>query len=140
MTKKWWVLIAVTAVLVIVAGLIVANLRLAPAPSGYSSKEAGVQYYPACGNETLEHGGRTWFPIARDDWATPTAQAAAASGGRGFSVGVPIRGLAVVAAPGPGDDVGTFYLYAGGRAYWVSDSGTIDTWLTLLPQTYNWVC
>jgi len=111
------------------------NLRVAPSPQGYAAVEHDVTYYPACGNETLEHNGRTWYPIARDDWATPTARALSASGGRGISVSVPM-----VAAPGPGDDVGTLYVYREGRAYWVSESGEIHTWLTLVPQTYNWVC
>lgn len=132
---KRWLLVALVAVVVIGGALVWANLRVAPSPQGFSAVEHGVTYYPACGNEILEHGGRTWYPISRDDWTTPTAQALSASGGRGISATVPM-----VAAPGPGDDVGTLYVYRDGRAYWVSDNGELDTWLTLVPQVYNWVC
>ena len=135
MTRKRWILTAVIAVVVIFGALVGVNLHVAPAPNGYVSAEAGVAYYPACGNELLHHGGRTWYPISRHDWATPSAKALAASGGRGISASV-----SAVAAPGPGDDEGTLYMYRDGRAYWVSDSGNIQTWLTLVPQVYNWVC
>ena len=46
----------------------------------------------------------------------------------------------MVAAPEPGDDVGTLTQYENGFAYWISDSGYISTWLTTTPLTYNWVC
>jgi len=134
MTWKRWVLVALAAALVFGGALIVVNLRVPPAPQGYASVTHNVVYYPACGNETLIYEGKTWYPISRD-WATPTTQAFAASGGRGISASVPM-----VAPPGPGDDLGTLYVYQEGRAYWVSDNGSLDTWLTLVPQTYNWVC
>ncbi|MGC4174392.1 hypothetical protein [Demequina sp.] len=136
-----WVLLGAGVLLVVALGLVWANLNVGPGPNGYVSKHEGVQFYPACGNDVLEFEGKTWYSISRDDWETPSAQAAvteyrtAASGGRGAATGVRI-----VAAPGPGDDVGTLYVYRDGRAYWVSDSGALDTWLTLVPQTYNWVC
>lgn len=135
MTWRKWIVVSIAAAAVLCGALLLLNLRLAPAPSGYSGKEPGVVYYPACGNETLEHGGLTWFPISHDDWETPTARGAWPSGGRGASAA-----FAMVAPPGPGDDVGTLFVYPGGRAYWVSESGTLDTWLTLVPQSYNWVC
>jgi hypothetical protein len=135
MTWRKWLLVGIGAVVLIAAALVVVNLRVAPSPTGYSGVDTNVAYYPACGNETLEHNGRTWFQISRDDWATPSAQAAWPSGGRGLGMSVPM-----VAAPGPGDDTGTLYVYPEGRAYWVSDSGELDTWLTLVPQAYGWVC
>jgi hypothetical protein len=135
MTKKRWAFTILGAVAVIAGALLWVNLRVGPVPANYESSESGVSYYPACRNETLTHGGLTWYPISRDDWPTPSAGAAAASGGRGVAASVPM-----VAAPGPGDDVGTLYLYRDGIAYWVSDSGTLWTWLTLVPQAYNWVC
>jgi len=135
MTWRKWVLVAAGAVIVFVGVFLLVNLRLAPVPSGYTGVDENVAFYPACGNETLEHAGRTWFPIERDDWPTPDAQALGASGGRGLGMSA-----TMVAAPGPGDDVGTLYVYPEGRAYWVSDSGDLDTWLTLVPQTYAWVC
>ena len=135
--KRWWrwVLLGVGALVVLLGVAVWANLRVSPAPEGYASTTHGVSYYPACGNELLHHDGRTWYPISRDDWATPSAKALAASGGRGIAAGVH-----EVAAPGPGDNKGTLYVYRDGRAYWVSDSGNLDTWLTLVPQVYNWMC
>ena len=135
MNWRKWVLVGVVAAVALAAALVVVNLRVPPSPSGYSAIEPGVAYYPACGNEVLEYNGRTWYPIARDDWATPSAQGEWPSGGRGLGASVHM-----VAAPGPGDDMGSLYVYPDGRAYWVSDSGEIDTWLTLVPQSYNWVC
>ena len=135
MSRKRWILAGVAAVIVVAAVGLWATLHVAPPPAGYSSATEGVEFYPACGNTPLEYGGRTWYPIVRDDWSTPVAKAAAASGGRGVAVSVPM-----VAAPGPGDDVGTLYVYPHGIAYWVSDNGDLHTWLTLVPQTYNWVC
>ena len=134
--SRWrWVLVVVVAVVALGGVALWANLNVAPTPSGYSSATENVQFYPACGNESLTAGRTTWYPVERDDWPAPSVQAAAASGGRGIAAGVHR-----VAAPGPGDDVGTLYVYPGGRAYWVSESGNLDTWLTVVPQTYNWVC
>ena len=48
-------------------------------------------------------------------------------------------GLMGVAPPGPGDDVGTMILYAGGMARFESDSGRV-IWLIDQQQTYNWLC
>lgn len=135
MTIRRWILVAVLAILAIAGGLAVVNLAVAPSPGGYADRIGGVQYYPACGNETLEFEGRTWYPIARDDWAPPVDRALGVTGGAGIAMSVP-----TVAAPGPGDNVGTLYLWNTGRAYWVSDNGELATWLTVVPQRYNWVC
>ena len=40
----------------------------------------------------------------------------------------------------PGDDTGTLTIYDDGTAYWVSDNGDLDTWLTTDEITYEWVC
>lgn len=116
-------------------------------PGTSSTMEVQVTYYPACGNETLEHNGVTWYPFVPDeDWEEPifdgplddaTAQASGAltiHGGRGMAR-VPL-----VAAPGPGDDIGTLIIYDNGVAYWRSDSGQLETWLTTTPIEYTWVC
>ena len=102
----------------------------------------GVAFYPACGNEILEYEGSTWYPLLPDDQkpaptdlAQPTAQALGASGGRGISTSVHF-----VVAPGPGDDTGTLTIFDDGTAYWVSDNGDLDTWLTTDEITYDWVC
>jgi len=131
-----WLLSLLAAVVVLALGGLWLNLNVAPAPSGYSSVAEAVEYYPGCGSALLEHGGVTWHPIFHGDWATPNAQSAAASGGRGISTGL----HTVSAPPGPGDDVGRLYVYPGGRAYWVSDSGGYDQWFTVIPQSYNYVC
>lgn len=135
MTWKRWVFTAVIVVAVLAGALWWVNLKVSPSPTGWASATPDVAFYPACGNETLVHDGVTWYPIVRDDWPAPSAKPATASGGRGIGASVPM-----VAAPGPGDDTGTLYVYREGKAYWVSDSGNLHTWLTVVPQTYNWVC
>jgi len=137
MRRRWrWVLGSLVALLGLALGALWFNLNVAPAPAGYTAVAEGVPYYPGCGSGPLEHNGVTWHPIYRGDWATPDAKAAAASGGRGISAGV----HAVSAPPGPGDDVGRLFTYPGGRAYWVSDSGDLDQWFTVVPQSYNYIC
>ena len=98
----------------------------------------GVEYYPACGNELLTLGDTTWYPF------TPTDPAALPSAG-GLGGGMarivsPRIVLPGVAAPGPGDAVGTVTVFEGGLAHFVSDSGNLQTWLTDQALTYGWVC
>lgn len=103
----------------------------------------GVAYYPACGNEILEHGGTTWYPFTSDEseaWETPWAQAGPSASGMGGGLARVALRLPAVAAPGPGDDYGTLTVFEGGIAYWESSSGNLDTWLTVVPMTYTWVC
>ena len=136
MKKLWWTVVVLVAVVAgTVGALWWANLNVAPQPSGYISMTEGVEYYPACGNEKLTFDGTTWYQIYRDDWETPSAQAALASGGKGIGAAV-----TMVAPAGPGDDVGTLYVYSGGRAFWRSDSGDLTAWLTVVPQKYGYVC
>jgi len=108
------------------------------------SVEDAVAFYPACGNETLEHDGVTWSPIVhvgsepmpelrrlldevlaveREPWPFEGS-----------------HGLARVAPPGPGDDVGTLAIWADGVARWRSDSGTLDVWMVDDEVEYRWVC
>ena len=136
-----WLLVALGAIVLAASAALAVNQFVAPAPSAYLSSESGVAYYPACGSEPLDHEGLTWYPIWRDAWegpsaqTAPSAQSAPGSGGRGIAT------VAMVAAPpGDGDDVGTLYVYPMGRAYWISESGDLDTWLTLVPRSYDWVC
>lgn len=133
--RRAWVIGVTAAVVLVGLALVWSHFHVASSPGTAAESVAGVLYYPACGNEVLEHDGTTWYPIKRPDWVTPSAAAALASGGRGISTSVPM-----VAAPGPGDDVGTLEIYDNGVAYFTSDSGDIDTWLTTAPQTYKWVC
>ncbi|WP_156162378.1 hypothetical protein [Demequina iriomotensis] len=100
----------------------------------------GVAGYPACGNEPIEHDGTTWYPFEPANLdAFPEVVAMAAVGG-GMGGGTMRIVLPAVAAPGPGDDVGTLTVYEGGLAHWISDSGELETWLTDRRLTYDWVC
>ena len=104
----------------------------------------GVSLYPACGNETLSYEGKIWFsfrPENPEDFPAPDASAASLSGVAGASApGTVSASVGMVIAPGPGDDVGTLTVYEDGFAYWVSDSGDLDTWLTNTEIEYLWVC
>jgi len=108
-----------------------------------------VSYYPACGNTPLELDGVTWYPFVPtnlDEFPSPAALGV--TGGHGFSRVVPgvpavaVRAGAVpaVAAPGPGDDVGTVVIYDNRLAHFTSDSGNLSAWLTTKKITYAWVC
>lgn len=111
----------------------------------------GVRFYPACGNETLAHEGKVWFqfrPANPEDFpmagavaddATTSARALAGSG-TASGPGTVSASVGMVIAPGPGDDVGTLTVYERGFAYWVSDSGDLDAWLTNTKIEYNWAC
>ncbi|WP_430868157.1 hypothetical protein [Demequina aurantiaca] len=129
----------------------------ATAPGEVVTTIAGVEYYPACGNEPLLLDGAGWYPFVPDSDAFPLGSdapsggaddAAAGSppsndlrlvsvGGRGYS-----RGGSVphVVEPGPGDDLGTVTVYDNGVAYFRSDSGDLETWLTDERIIYNWAC
>ncbi len=110
-----------------------------------------VRFYPACGNETLAHDGKVWFPfhaanpeyfpmvgVVADD---ATAAARGYSGGGAASgFGTVSASIGMVVAPGPGDDVGTLTVYEKDLAYWLSDSGDLDTWLTTTKLEYTWAC
>jgi hypothetical protein len=97
-----------------------------------------VEYYPACGNELVEFEGTTWYPFKpTTDWPEPIFDGPTASALALPSGG---KGIAMVAAPGPGDDVGTLLVFDNGIAYFMSDSMNIHTWLTTRHITYNWVC
>jgi hypothetical protein len=105
-----------------------------------------VEFYPACGNETLMHAGTTWYPFTRADGTDapdPSALGREGSGDRASAAWArasAVRAVPAVVAPGPGDDVGTLVEYEGGFAHWVSDSGELRTWLTTTEITYAWVC
>lgn len=105
-----------------------------------------VEYYPACGNETLTHGGTTWYPFTRADGADAPAASALAPDRAAERLHVAwarasaVRAVPAVVAPGPGDEVGTLVEYEGGFAHWESDSGELRTWLTTTELTYSWVC
>jgi hypothetical protein len=145
-----------TAVLTLVTAIVVGTLLTACAPRPYgpeSSLDLGVpgdvvdtvtdvQFYPACGNEPVTVDGVTWYPFVPANLAEfPEVAALATPAGEGGMGGGTMRAaLPAVAAPGPGDDSGTLTVYEGGLAFWVSDSGALETWLTDQELEYSWVC
>ena len=48
--------------------------------------------------------------------------------------------LPAIPMPEPGDDAGTMVIYEGGHAYWESENGALNTWLTTTELDYNWIC
>ena len=140
MTRRRRIVWRTVAGLTLAIAVFAMTQYVAPTPTGYASKTENVQFYPGCGDGPLKQGRLTWYPISREDWPTPNTDASGASalvsGGRGISATVPM----VSAPPGPGDDVGTLYVYRDGIAYWRSDSGDLDRWFTLVPQVYRGVC
>lgn len=129
------------------------GLRVDP-PTEPMAMTHDVDYYPACGNEILSLDGDTWYPFRPADGVTmpedPIGMADAAglspeASWTGGGAGVPgavatIRIVPLVAAPGPGDNVGTLVEFAGGFAYWESQNGDLSTWLTSQRLEYTWVC
>lgn len=96
---------------------------------------ADVEYYGACGNETVTVGGATWYPLHGEARDLVRGEARPVAEPRG------IKGFAAprVAPPGPGDDIGTLIVYGDGIARFESESGWI-IWLTDVEQTYGWEC
>lgn len=105
-----------------------------------------VTFYPACGNETLTWDGTVYYPYnpsQLDDFPDPTDVVTRAS-----ALETPAAPrwarmsaqLPAVAPPQPGDDTGTLVVYEGGHAYWESDNGELDAWLTTTELEYMWVC
>lgn len=99
-----------------------------------------VDYYGACGNETLTtDDGISFYPLTSDEVealdldAYPGDAAPSESGPEGF------RTPLGVAPPGPGDDVGTLVVYDDGIARFESDSGTVR-WLTDEFREFTFVC
>ena len=104
-----------------------------------------VEYYGACGNETVTVGGVTYYPVLNEQYP---------GNNEGFPVPdldrYPLVGTLLgmfgsfaaaprVAPPGPGDDIGDMIVYVDGIARFESDSGWV-IWLTDQEQTYGWVC
>ncbi|WP_084125281.1 hypothetical protein [Demequina sp. NBRC 110054] len=99
-----------------------------------------VAGYPACGNEPIVYEGTTWYPFEPanlDEF--PQIEAMVATGG-GLGGGTTRVALPAVVEPGVGDDVGTLTIYEGGLAFWISDSGGLETWLTDQELEYWWQC
>ena len=101
-----------------------------------------VEYYGACGNETLTVGGVMYYPFFLND--SPDFEVdryqlvGALLGVLGQTAGS-VTAVPMVAPPGPGDDIGDLIVYADGIARFESDSGWV-IWLTEEEQTYGWEC
>lgn len=171
------IVVALVAAALVTAGCAADSPSAAPwdrhdfgRPGVVHSVTANVEFYPACGNETLTFDGTTWyqydpaniheFPDPErtleswlsggsgesdfDDLIDSDADAAAAElsavAGGGGGALAMTRGVPAVALPEPGDDVGVLIVYAGDIAYWQSQSQVLATWLTTTPIEYNWVC
>jgi hypothetical protein len=97
-----------------------------------------VEYYGACGNETVTVDGVTYYPILSEDLQKVELDRYPLVGAL---LGV-FGSLALapqVAPPGPGDDIGDLIVYVDGTARFESDSGWV-IWLTDEEQTYFWEC
>lgn len=94
-----------------------------------------IQYYGACGNETFELDGETWYPLHFEEQQAidPTDYEVAES------ITEP-SGLVRVPPPGSGDDVGTLFVFEDGLGRFVSDSSAIDLWMTTEEQVYEFEC
>jgi hypothetical protein len=110
-----------------------------------------VEYYGACGNETLTVDDVTYYPVHNETYPGNNESFPKPDFDRypvvgsvvGTLVGVVgLVGMSAsprVPAPGPGDDVGELIVYADGIARFESESGWV-IWLTDEEQTYGWVC
>lgn len=98
-----------------------------------------IAYYIACADAPVTVDGIRWYPVA--EWGNEqTAEVLE----RIVSVdreqpASPVGFAPRVPAPGPGDDIGTLYVYADGFAWFESDSGQ-TIWLTQDEIVYTWVC
>lgn len=100
----------------------------------------GVEYYPACGNETLAHDGITWHQVNQGEYPDLYDRVVNAMR-ENLPESVGVSGFAArVVSPGPGDDIGTLVVWSDDVAYFVSDSGDLRAWLVTEELTYDWVC
>jgi len=104
-----------------------------------------VEYYGACGNETVTVDGVTYYPLFNEAYPRPDGAGRSLDLDRYAIVGGVLGMRAAspaaprVAPPGPGDDIGDMIVYVDGTARFESDSGWV-IWLTTDEQTYNWEC
>jgi hypothetical protein len=96
-----------------------------------------VEYYGACGNETLVVGSSTFYPLLPDERDALDNAKYPLNRPNGLVSGIG-GGLRVV-PPGPGDDIGTLTVYNDGIARFQSDSGR-TIWLSTDQRTYDWDC
>ncbi len=104
-----------------------------------------VEFYPACGSETLDHLGVRWYQLVHSGYepAYPQLQEQfdeVIAVARDESPVAGVAGLVRVVAPGVGDDIGTLVVWADGLARWVSDSRDLDVWMTDEQIVQPWPC
>jgi len=102
-----------------------------------------VEYYGACGNETVTVDGVTYYPVHNETYPGNTEGFPIPDFDRYPVIGTMVGLLGAfvapqVAPPGPGDDIGDMIVYVDGTARFESDSGWV-IWLTDQEQTYGWV-
>lgn len=116
-----------------------------PDPVPIAGVYEAIDFYPACGNETLDHRGVTWFPVvaAGGEPLVPALQPRVdkiLAVDREMSPVTGVHGIVRVVEPGPGDDIGTLVVWEDGVARWVSDSRDLDVWMIDDEIRYMWVC
>ncbi len=94
-----------------------------------------VEYYGACGNETVTVEGVTYYPVLGEDLPEIEVGRSPLVGAMLGIVGR-LGAAPQVAPPGPGDDIGDMIVYTDGIARFESDSGWV-IWLTDQEQTYT---
>jgi hypothetical protein len=117
----------------------------APTPVKIVGVYEAIEFYPACGTETLDHQDVTWYPLVHSglDPTDPELQGRideVFAVEREDSPVVGLRGFVRVPAPGPADAIGTLVVWADGVARWVSDSRDLDVWMIDEEIVYTWVC
>lgn len=127
-------------------GSLLASETTAPAaPVEIVGVYEAIGFYPACGNETLDHDSVTWYPLVHSgfDPMDPALQDRVdevLAVEREDPPVAGVHGLARVPAPGPGDDIGTLVVWTDGVARWVSESRDLDVWMIDDEIVYTWVC
>ena len=97
-----------------------------------------VEYYIGCANESVLVDDVRWYPVA--DWGNiETADLYERITKVDRERPTRPVGFARVAPPGPGDGVGTLYVYADGYGRYESVSGQ-TIWLTTELLEYDWIC
>ena len=111
-----------------------------PPPATVVEVYEEVNFYPACGNESLSNDGVVWYQVQEFEY--PEVYDRAANGAREDRPdSVTANGFAPRVVPaGPGDDVGTLVVWSDGVAHFVSDSGDLTAWLVDDELTYPWEC
>jgi hypothetical protein len=104
-----------------------------------------VEFYPACGSETLDHLEVTWYQLVHPGYEPAYTQLQerfdeVIAVERAESPVAGVNGFVRVTPPGPGDDIGTLVVWADGVARWVSDNGQLDVWMADEKVVEPWPC